>query len=73
VKLEGNSSLHFVTLRMTDTCVFKEGVVGGTASNHPFFPVNSLNACLSERSEESPSFNRTVMLKYINVMFCGSG
>ena len=25
MKLEGDSSLHFVSLRMTDTCGFKEG------------------------------------------------
>ena len=39
MKLEGDSSLHFVSLRMTEACVFKEGVVGGGASNHP---LNSL-------------------------------
>jgi hypothetical protein len=35
LKLERDSSLHYVSLRMTDTCVFKEGVVGGVASNNP--------------------------------------
>jgi hypothetical protein len=42
MKLEGDSSLHFVPLRMTDNCL----------------PLsNSLNACHSERSEESYNFN----------------
>jgi hypothetical protein len=39
MKLEGDSSLHFVSLRMTDTCV--------------------IDACHSERSEESPTFSRS--------------
>ena len=62
MKLEGDSSLHFVSLRMTDTCVFEDGVVGGCASNHPILPFNSLNTCHSERSEESPTFSRSVMI-----------
>jgi len=61
MKLEGDSSHHFVSLRMTDTCVFKRGVVGGCASNHPPRLSNSLNACHSERSEESHTFSRSVM------------
>jgi hypothetical protein len=64
MELERDSSLHFVSLRMTDTCVFKEGVVGGTASNHPLLPLNSLNACHSERSEESHTFSRSVVIIY---------
>ena len=64
MKLEGDSSLHFVSLRMTDTCVFEEGVVGGTASNNPLLPLNSLDACHSERSEESHTFSRSVLKNY---------
>ena len=64
MKLEGDSSLHFVSLRMTDTFVFEDGVVGGCASNHPILPFNSLSACHSERSEESPTFSRSVVINY---------
>jgi hypothetical protein len=34
VKLAGDSSLHFVALRMTGICVLEEEVVGGTAANN---------------------------------------
>ena len=70
MKLEGDclrelaklgSSLHFVSLRMTDTCVFKRGVVGGAASNHPPLLPDSLNTCHSERSEESHNFSWTLL------------
>jgi hypothetical protein len=57
-----DSSLHFVPLRMTVICVFEEGVVGGHASNHPLLPATTLNVCHSERSEESHTFNRTLMI-----------
>ena len=62
MKLEGDSSLHFVSLRMTDTCVFNRGVVGGFASNHPPILSNSINTCHSERSEESHAFSRTLII-----------
>ena len=52
------------SLRMTDIWVGVEGVVGGTASNHPLFPRNSLNTCHSEPSEESPGFIRIVLIDY---------
>ena len=29
------SSLHYISLRMTDNCVFRDGVVGGRAANYP--------------------------------------
>jgi hypothetical protein len=61
VKLAGDSSLHFVALRMTDICVFKEEVVGGRAANNLLLSQNSLNTCHSERSEESHILNRIVM------------
>jgi hypothetical protein len=48
---------------MTDTFVFEDEVVGGCASNHPILPFNSLNACHSERSEESPTFSRSVVFE----------
>jgi len=34
VKLAGDSSLHFIALRMTDIYLLEEEVVGGTAANH---------------------------------------
>ncbi len=48
MKLKGDSSLHFVSLRMTDNCVLEGGVVGGDASNHPSLST-STNPCHSER------------------------
>jgi hypothetical protein len=62
VKLAGDSSLHFVSLRMIDICVFEEEVVGGCAANHLLLSSTSLNTCHSERSEESHAFSRTVMI-----------
>jgi hypothetical protein len=35
VKLAGDSSLHYVLLRMTDNCVFEDGVVVSSAANYP--------------------------------------
>jgi hypothetical protein len=35
VTLARDSSLHHVSLRMTDNCVFGDGVVGGGAANYP--------------------------------------
>jgi len=32
--LAGDSSLHFVALRMTDICLLEEEVVSSTAANH---------------------------------------
>jgi hypothetical protein len=61
MKLVGDSSLHFISLRMTDTCVFEDGVDGGTASIHPILLFKSLNACHSERSEEFPTFSRSAV------------
>jgi hypothetical protein len=61
VKLLEDSSLHFVSLRMTDICVFEEEVVGGTAANHLLLPYTTLNTCHSERSEESHGFSLTVI------------
>ncbi len=34
MKLTGDSSLHFVALRMTDICHLEEEVFGGTAAKH---------------------------------------
>jgi hypothetical protein len=36
MELEGDSSLHFVSLRMTDTCVLEEGphCSGGDSNSH---------------------------------------
>ena len=51
------SSLHFVSLRMTDICVFEEEVVGGYAANHLFLHYNFINTCHSERSDESYTNN----------------
>jgi hypothetical protein len=54
MKLVGDSSLHFVSLRMTDTCVFEEeGVFGGCATKHSLLQSSTLNTCHSEHSEES--------------------
>jgi hypothetical protein len=39
MKLEWDSSLHFVSLRMTGNCVFEEKVVGGSAANHLLLPL----------------------------------
>jgi hypothetical protein len=61
MKLPGDSSLHFVSLRMTDTWIFEEEVVGGSTSNHLLLPFSSLNACHSERSEESLAFSRSIV------------
>ena len=49
---------------MTGICVVEEEVVGGTAANHLLLPFNFLNTCHSERSEESHSLSRTVMILY---------
>jgi len=38
VKLAWDSSLHFVSLRMTDICVFEEEEVGGCAANLLLLP-----------------------------------
>ncbi len=62
MKLAGDSSLHFVSLRMTVICVIEDGVVGGCASNHPILHFYSLNACHSERSEESPAFSPSAVI-----------
>ena len=32
------SSLHFVSLRMTDICALEEEVIGGSAANHLLLP-----------------------------------
>ena len=41
MKLDGDSSLHFVSLRMTDNCVFGDGVVGSRAANYPILSKTS--------------------------------
>jgi hypothetical protein len=61
MKLDGDSSLHFVSLRMTNTYVFEDGVFGGRASKHPILLSILLNTCHSERSEESHTFIRQFM------------
>ncbi len=40
LKLNGDSSLHFVSLRMTDTYVFEEEL-SGENGHSPFSPDNS--------------------------------
>jgi tRNA-dihydrouridine synthase B len=42
-------------------------VVGGCAANHLLLPLNSLNNCHSERSEESHTFNRTVIINLAKI------
>ena len=61
------ASLRFA---LNDSYLFlKKGVVGGAASNHPLHLFISLNACHSERSEESHNINQTVLiLRYKNVL-----
>jgi hypothetical protein len=39
MKLTWDSSLHFVSLRMTGNCVFEEEVVDGCAANHLLLPL----------------------------------
>ena len=52
MKSAGDSSLNFVSLRMTNTYVFRWGEIGCTASDLPLFISNLVNACHSERSNE---------------------
>ena len=60
LKMRFIASLRFA---LNDRHLFlREGVVGGIASNHPLPPPDTLNTCHSERSEESSSFNRTLII-----------
>jgi len=38
------------------------GLIGGEAANQPKHKYSQLRSCHSERSEESPNFNRTPMI-----------